>query len=149
MSRLPIEDYPELLLEYGRAFAWLNITEDHLNSILIVKAGLGRANGKTVTQILDDMMVGKKISLASDYLPKNTVKRLWQLNDRRLLLAHGTTGEEVPADNPSLKTGKLSIQHKQQKCDFSKPFLNETITLAKEIAEELHQEIIKVITSKK
>lgn len=149
MSRLPIEDYPELLLEYGRAFAWINITEDHLNSILIVKAGLGKANGKTVTQILDDMMIGKKIRLASDYLPKDIEKRLWQLNDCRLLLAHGTTGEEAPADNPLLKTGKLTIQHKHKKCDFSKTFLNETITLSKQISEELHQEIIKVISSKK
>lgn len=143
MSKLPIEDCPELLLEYGRAFAWLNLAESYLNLILLVKAGLAKANGKTVNHILDEMMIGKKISLAAGFLPKDIVKSLWKLNNNRLLLAHGITGEEVPDDNPTLRTGKFSIHHKQKRHDFSKEFLTETINLAKELSEKLHQEIIK------
>ena len=143
MNKLPIEYYPELLLEYGRAFAWLNIAEAYLNLILLVKAGLAKANGKTVNQILDEMMIGKKISLAADFLPKGIIKSLWKLNNNRLLLAHGITGEEAPADNPTLKTGKMFLCHKQKRYNFTKEFLTETANLAKELSERLHQEIIK------
>lgn len=149
MNKLPIEDYPDLLLEYGRAFAWLNLSESYLNLILLVKGGLTHANAKTVNQILDEMMLGKKISLASEFLPQDIVKRLWKLNNHRVLLAHGITGEEAPADNPTLRTGEISIQHKQKKQEFTKPFLNETIDLARELSEQLYQEIIKPITLKK
>lgn len=143
MSKLPIEDYPELLLEYGRAFAWLNTTEEYLNSILLVKAGLTKANRKTVNQILDEMMIGKKISLAADFLPKDVIKSLWKLNDKRVLLAHGITGEEVPADNPTLKTGKVFLHHKEKRHTFTKEFLVGIINLARELSERLRQEIIK------
>lgn len=148
MNKLPIEDYPELLLEYGRAFAWLNLSESYLNLILLVKGGLSHADNKTVTTILDEMMLGRKISLASEFLPKEIVKSLWKLNDNRVLLAHGITGEEAPADNPTLRTGKLSIQHKQRKQAFTKPFLTETTDLARKLSAQLHEEIIKPLKLK-
>ncbi len=136
------------MLEYGRAFAWLNLAESYLNLILLVKAGLTHANAKTVNQILDEMMIGKKISLASDFLPQDIVKRLWELNNYRLFLAHGITGEEVPANNPYFKDYKNIYSAQTKKQEFSKPFLTKIINLARELSEQLHQEIIKPITSK-
>lgn len=143
MSKLPIEGQPELLKAYGRAMAWINATEVYLNLFLRVKAGCASVDNKIVNQILDEIMIGKKINLAQHLLPDKLVNKLWKLNHNRLLLAHGITGEEVPADNPMVRKGKISIEHKRKKYPFTIEFLTETINLAKEISKKLHQEIIK------
>ncbi|MFA6528152.1 MAG: hypothetical protein WCT46_01270 [Candidatus Gracilibacteria bacterium] len=142
MSKLPIENHPELLQEYGRAIAWFNMAESYLNMVLLVKGGLIKSNVKLVNQILDGMMVGKKISLAGTFLRDELIKKLWKLNSNRVLLAHGVTGEKVPSDNPKFKTGQFSIQHNQKDYPFTKEILAETINLAKELSVELHKEVI-------
>lgn len=143
MSVLPIESYPELLTEYGRAFAWFNLAEYSLNIVMLVKGGLIKANVKMTNQLLDEMMFGKKIQLAKNFLDEAIIKKLWQLNDKRLILAHGVSGEKAPINNPTLKTGNIVIGHKQKEHVLDKKFLADAIKLAKEISEILRQEITK------
>jgi len=76
------------------------------------------------------MMIGKKISLPADFLPKDLIKSLWKLNNNRLLLAHGITGREVPGNNPTLRTGQHFYITNKDPTIFTKDFLTKIINLA-------------------
>ena len=97
--------------------------------------------GKIVDKILDELMMGKKINIAKEYLSDSLIKKLWKLNNNRILLAHGVVSEENCGNNLVARTGKLIINHKQKKISFSKKFLEETVELAKEVLDELQEEI--------
>jgi hypothetical protein len=140
MAILPIENYPDLLIEYGRASAWCNSVEDYLSLVILGKGGLNKANYKMTSQILEEMMFGKKIRLTQNILNNALIKKLWKLNDKRLILDHGITGEKVPIDNPALRTGKMVINHKSKEHIFDKKFLADIVRLAKEILEDLRKE---------
>ena len=136
---LPIEKDEKLLTEYGRVFAYINIVEGNLDLFIIYKSGL-MTGDKIIYKILDELMMGKKISIAKEFLLKDLTKKLWRLNDNRILLAHGVVSEEA-SGNPIIGTGKLSINHKQKKYSFDIKFLEETFKIAKETFEEIQEEI--------
>lgn len=131
---LPIEAFPDLLFEYGRALAWINMAEFELNLLIKVKTKLIRADHEIVDNLLDDMMIGKKISLAQQFLSKKLISDLWELNNRRLLLAHGLSGQ-------NMNTGELSIKHKKVEQQITKPYLEETTKKAQLVSEELEKEL--------
>ncbi|PIZ93866.1 MAG: hypothetical protein COX82_01830 [Candidatus Magasanikbacteria bacterium CG_4_10_14_0_2_um_filter_41_10] len=143
MNKLPIEEYPELLTEYGRAFAWLNSMEDYLNIILLIKGRFQHIDVSLKNTILDEMMMGKKITLCEPYL-SNTgklVSKLRQLNDDRVLLAHGITGEQVDIKAPMVNTGNILIMHKQKQHPFTEEFLQSICQRARDISIELHKQM--------
>lgn len=144
MNKLPIEDYPKLLIEYGRAFACLNSMEMYLNLILLVKGKFQNVDVMLLNKILDEMIIGKKITLCEPYL-SNTgklVSKLRQLNDDRVLLAHGITGEQVDIKDPMVNTGNILIMHKQKQHPFTEEFLQSICQRARDISVELHKQII-------
>lgn len=140
MNYSPIEKFPGLLQEYGRAIVWFNLVELGLDSLLRGRGGLGRLS----KLILNDMMVGKKISLIenAELLDKKIISDLRKLSDRRTELAHGTTGERVLMTDPKTSTEVFSISHKGKEIPLTKEYLEETTNLARELAETLRQELL-------
>lgn len=139
---LPIEKDEKLLTEYGRVFAYINIVEGNLDIFISCQSGL-MTDGKIIYKILDELMIGKKINIAKKFLSKDLIKKLWRLNDNRILLAYGVVSEEV-SGNIAIGTGKLSINHKHKKTPFDISFLEETFELARETLDELQEEIVKL-----
>ncbi len=131
---LPIEAHLDILQEYGRALAWINMVEFELNLLIKIKSKLIHANSEIVDDILDDMMIGKKIRIAEKFINKKIINGLWELNNRRLLLAHGLSGE-------NFDTGEISIKHKKNEQPITKQFLEDTTEKAKQISEELFKEL--------
>jgi len=139
---LPIEKNEKLLTEYGRVFAYINIVKGNLDIFIRCQSGL-MAGDKIIYKILDELMMGKKINIAKEFLSKDLIKKLWRLNDSRILLAHGVVSEEA-SGNPVIGTGKLSINHKHKKTPFDTKFLKETFELAEETLDELQEEIVGI-----
>jgi len=139
---LLVEKDEKLLTEYGRVFAYINIVEGNLDIFISCQSGL-TTDSKIIYKILDELMMGKKINIAKEFLSKDLIKKLWRLNDNRILLAHGVVSEEV-SDNIAIGTGKLLINHKHKKTPFDISFLEETFELAKETLDELQEEIVKL-----
>ena len=129
---LPIEEHLEIMTEYGRAFAYLNLLDSTLNLVLSTKGELRNAHMLMVNEILDEMMMGKKIKLAERFLSKNLIDNLWKLNDQRVLLAHGITGGG----------NELTIFHKRKAEPFTKAFLIKISESAKTLHDQIIQEII-------
>lgn len=142
-TRLPIESYPELMQEYGRAMAWINMIDYLLNLVIRVRGNLLNSDYELVGKILDDMIFGRKIAITENIIDSKIRKKLNTLNEKRLFLAHGITGEEVPADNPSQKTGKLIINHKKKQVLLDKDFLDDTTKIAQELSHQLQALISK------
>lgn len=140
--KLPIEKNEKLLTEYGRVFAYINIVEGNLDIFIECQSGL-MTDYKIIYKILDELMMGKKINIAQEFLSKDLIKKLWRLNDNRILLAHGVVSEES-YDNSVNGMGKLLINHKHKKAPFDMKFLEETFELAKETLDELQEEIVKL-----
>ena len=137
---LPIENDEKLLTEYGRVFAYINIVEGNLDLFIGCQFGVMTSH-KIIYNILDELMMGKKINIAKEFLSKDLIKKLWRLNDARILLAHGVVIEEA-SGNPIVGTGKLLINHKHKEYPFDMQFLGETFELAKETLDELQEEIV-------
>ena len=127
---LPIEAHQDLLQEYGRALAWINMVEFDLNWLIKIKGKLIEADFKIVDDILNDMMIGKKIRIAEQFIDKKIIADLGQLNERRLILVHGISGANK-------ETGEMSIEHKKKEQPLTKKFLEDTTVKAKLISEEL------------
>lgn len=139
MPSLPIESYPELLQEYGRAFALSNHVESTLDEVLLIKGGLASKNPAIGRAILDETLLGKKIKLAENILPSNLSSDLWKLNSQRILMAHGVASIDYAAQNPT--SGTTVIVHKQEAHSFTVNSLKETSELARELRIKLMQEI--------
>ena len=137
---LPIEENDKLLIEYGRIFAYINIIEGNLDLFIICKSGLITTNNKMIDKILDELMMGKKINIVKESLSKGLIKKLWKLNENRILLAHGVVSKES-SDDSVIATEKLIINHKHNKIPFDIQFLEKTFELAKETLDELQEEI--------
>jgi hypothetical protein len=127
---LPIEAHPDLLREYGRALAWISMVEFDLNWLIKIKGKLIEADFKMVDDDLDNMIIGKKIKIAEQFIDKKIISDLWQLNDRRLILVHGISGANT-------ETGEMSIEHKKKEQPLTNKFLEDTTEKAKMISEEL------------
>lgn len=84
------------------------------------------------------MLFGRKIALTENLLDSTLRNNLDNLNKRRLFLAHGICGEEVPANNPQNRTGKIVISHKDKEEVLNVNFLDATVTLAQQISQQLH-----------
>ena len=132
-THLPIERKPEILQEYGRAFACINLVESGINTVLSHKGKFSQADPELTLILFDQMMLGQKIGLAQKFLSKKLVSDLWKLNEKRVLLAHGIT---MVGDNDS-----IAIAHKQNFTDLSKEFLSGTVNFAKALYERIMQEI--------
>lgn len=128
--KLPIEDYPDLLQEYGRAFAWINVVEFTLDNFLLWKIRPKETDSKITRRMLDKMTLGKKISFVSEkgYLKEEIIKDLWELNRFRISLAHGiSSASTISLFHENNKGEKYIEEYK-----FSK-LLPETIKLAKNL----------------
>jgi len=137
-NKLPIEDYPDLLKAYGCAMAWINMVDFQLNLAIRVKGKFLTADYSVVKKIFDDMLFGRKIALTENLFDSTLRKNLDNLNKRRLFLAHGISGEEVPASNPQNRTGKIVISHKHKEEVLNIDYLEATVTLARQISQQLH-----------
>jgi hypothetical protein len=138
MTHLRIEDYPEILQEYGRALACINSVEWHLNLLIIEKGRSLSGHTGFINALLEETFLGKKIELAKKcrLISQKLSSKIHRLNDDRLMLAHGVIGEINDPDHLTSRSGKFDITHKGQK-PFSKSLLEDITKRAKEIMEEL------------
>jgi hypothetical protein len=130
---LPIEEHPDLLQEYGRAFAYLNLLENTLKNFLIIKRGLNNGNDiLRANKQFDSKMMGEKIELAKSFLNDQIIAELENLNNKRKLLAHGITGggEEI------------IIFHKKEAKPFNKELLEDIVSSARQLHIKLLHELL-------
>lgn len=145
---LNIEKYPKMLQEYGRAIAWINVVEEYLKYVILTIVTFpGSYTQEILSEILDDMMLGKKITLIEKIkkeklFPTKIIKDLRKLNDRRIVLVHG--------DISSLKIKGVEYlikMHKGKHIDLTKDYLEGTTAIAKNIIVEFSK-ILKSFQSK-
>lgn len=137
-SNLPIEDHPDLLQEYGRALACINIVEKMVNGLIKEKdttRDYVELEGKNFAPKIRDIK-------NNNWLEDNLVQRLFDLNDARVTLAHGISGEKVDPSNPDIRSGKFVISHKGEKL-FNKTWLEGISNEAKELTWELYKALPK------
>lgn len=82
--KLPIEDKPEELLEYGRAHAYLNQV-DYLLGTLI---DYNKRRQKGFQHTCKGQTLGQKIKTNNQWIPKALLADLEDLNEKRRELSH-------------------------------------------------------------
>lgn len=139
MTKIPLEDQPKLAEKYGIAFAWFNLAEESLKWAMLTKSKLTSNVPKIITELFDNQMFGQKIRLSEGMFDSSLAKKLWQLNNIRLLLAHGITGEtaNIGPDKKPIFTGEITITHKGKDTQLNEEFLDSAIALAKEVSDQL------------
>jgi hypothetical protein len=146
------DDNPDLLLEYGRAFAWLNSVESILNFVIWsylthavtikITGGIHDESG-IVNQMMDDMMLGKKIKLLEKVLNKELIKDLWELNESRILLAHGVFERLSVIDENDIEVPLAPIfAHKKTVKPLSVNFFKSITQKAEDIYKRLWVEYL-------
>lgn len=139
MSKIPLENNPELAQKYGIAFAWINLVEENLKWALLIKNKLTNNVPKFVMDLFDSHTLGQKILIAENSIDNKIIGKLRDLNNKRRIIAHGLTGQTyVTIDNKLTPTDNYTIEHKGNTIPL-KDFLDGTTTLAKEISETLSQ----------
>jgi len=142
---LPIEEHPEILQEYGRALAYINLVEALLENI--IRFSLDTKQPEFLDKIFSEMMLGKKINTAESIIGKDVTKDLWKLNKARITLVHGVTGIREK-DDGSIRKGDLYIWHKSEIKPLTKDYLTKTTEKAKIILSELFKIMNKIIKEK-
>ena len=148
-NKLPIENDSELLLEYGRVFAWINLIEFLLEELIIFKGKLNLIDGGLRKKLLERKMFGQKIELADRLLEPEIIKKLKTLNKKRILLAHNITAQEVKISNGEQREGEYVIGQGNKKEILTKEFLLEITTLAQSLSIKLHRSFIDGMGYKK
>src|SRR5579863_6378967 len=90
MNSLPIENDKELLMEYGRAFAWFSLVEVYLEILIWNKGKLANSERGMIEKLLKNKTLGNKIFLVKDFLDDQLKKDLKELNQNRNTLAHSS-----------------------------------------------------------
>ena len=142
-NKLPIENNEGLLLEYGRAFAWINLIEYVLGELIYFKGNLNLANPKLAKKLLEKKTFGAKIELSRIFLDVSIVRQLETLNKKRVTLAHSAVSEKRNSDNVAKKTGRYIIQYNNKEISLTKNFLKEIVELAQNLSLKLHAEFTK------
>lgn len=142
MNSLPIEKDRDLLAEYGRAFAWLNLVESYLDRLLIVQGKTSATHPSVMKKLMENKTFGAKVGLSQDLIDDQLYKDLNTLNTKRNILAHSSIGERVViGNNVHLPTGQFWVNHKNREHQLSKESLNEIIVLAEDACKRIHKTI--------
>ncbi len=140
---LPIESNPELLVEYGRAFARINTLEYLLEELIIVKGGLGSVKKDLREKLVNKKMLGQKIELAATLLEPTLISKLRSLNDKRILLAHNATAQEINNSGDEQKPGNYVIGIGEKQEILTNKFLSDISNLAQELLVDFHAAFLK------
>lgn len=135
--KIPIEENPELLTEYGRAFAWINMIE-MLVEHLITYGGKPRLPKIAAdNQLMWGKTLGQKIDLIETIIPSDLIAKLKALNEKRIILAHGKTSKKVATVGGKVMLNTHLIEHKGKAHELTMPFLNEITEQCKKLSANL------------
>lgn len=139
-NRLPIEDDPELLAEYGRAFAWINLIEELLEQVILFKGKLNLIDRELASKLMKGKMLGQKIELSKSLLKPELITDLVLLSKKRNLLAHSAIGQEVHTspDNQPIKGGFV-VGEGESKQYLNIEFCKEVIELGQKLSSSLQK----------
>lgn len=142
---IPIESDPELLAEYGRAFAWFNLIEYVLGNVITFRGKLNLADPKLAKNLIDKTTLGGKITLASksDLILPSTKKLLEKLVRMRNELAHGVVSERLSMENPQKRTGQYIVSGSNGDKPLTKEVLKESIELSQNLSGILRKELLR------
>ena len=130
---IPLEDNQELLIEYGRAFGWINMVEFMVENLIRFKGKLPQTSLGTNKDDLADKVLGKKIPLLEN-IDSEIIDRLRKLNKKRIVLAHGVVGVMVKdKDGKTINVG-FTIEHKGVEHNLTIGFLRSITRECKEIS---------------
>lgn len=79
-SLFKFHDDKELLVEYGRAFYWINIIEFALGNELQDRSGLDKVSFDVREKLMEHKTLGMKIRLIEGLISKDLFSRLKELN---------------------------------------------------------------------
>ena len=130
---LPIENDPELLTEYGRAFAFINFVEFLLGEMILMRQKLYLGDKKERDKIKDKTL-GQQIKLAKGIIDSNILDEISKLNEKRKIMAHGVTVGGV---------GDFLIVHNKGNHPLNKKSIGEVITLARSCLGIMHEALLK------
>lgn len=143
MAQISIEDNPELLTEYGRAFMLINIVDLLLEEVIIFRGRVNLVETEVRKKLMKGKMLGQKIELSSSLLEPDVLIKLKLLKDKRNLLAHSFVGEEVNLADTKEKTEKYVIGVGEEKQSLTLDFMSEIIRLAQSLCIELRKALVK------
>lgn len=131
--KLPIESKPELLQEFGRAFAYLINVEGAIGTAIRTKGELKNKPRERRLELSDQMTLGMKIKSVEKMFSEKLINELKELNEKRILLAHGVImkGEDE----------SLLIDHKLKCRELDKEFLIDIINSSKILRKKVIEEI--------
>jgi len=143
MLKLPIEDDKDLLVEYGRVFAWINSIEMMLQQLICFKGNLHLIDKTLKEKLLGRKTLGQKIEIAIGLIDPELITELRLLNEKRVLLAHNATAQELYLSDKEQKKGNhvIGIGEKQQILTVN--FLHEITELAQSLSVKLHGAFLK------
>ena len=139
--KVPGEEDPDFLREYGRAFVLINAAEFLLGIILKcqgINTVTKNLNCCRVPQEIDvdALGLGQKISEIEKLnkseitlLGNEIIRKLWELNENRKKLAHNPVAQNVG-------TGSMNIIHKNDLHDLNE-LLEDTIEESRKLCNEL------------
>lgn len=129
MYTLPIEHNKDLLLQYGRAFAWINLVDNALTGLIVYKL-IKEEEVWEFSKKVSKKMMGKKIELLKPVVEEALYSKLSELNERRIKLAHGVTDTiDEMSEGADLSLINIRIYFDGKLENFTVEFLNETCVL--------------------
>lgn len=141
-AKSPIENNPELLLEYGRAFYCINWVEFLLEKLILSRGKLNLIDSEIRKKLIDRKTLGQKIELSSSLLEVGLVEELKFLNEKRNLIAHGTVSKVLASFNTKInqveiQPGDYLLGNNGKKEIITSDSLKEISKLAKSVASKL------------
>lgn len=143
----PLEKEPELLASYGKAIILHNTLEFQLVELIRFKGKMTESNKSLVDNLLENKGLGNKIGLVRESeIIKDPILLglLGEVNDDRILLAHGVSAEMVDHINANKPSG-YTIAKNGKSYLLNKDLLEKMIDRAKKAGSKLFYEFVKDI----